>query len=80
MQYNIPYLKLKYVYILIMNIEDFYLDDEILEWYIYNYNNDDLKTFIKNLKYVYKYDEDKISKIFNNDKQFYNYWNDIMLK
>tara|TARA_R110002049_G_C9025561_1_gene551646 strand:- start:53 stop:244 length:192 start_codon:yes stop_codon:yes gene_type:complete len=63
-----------------MYIEDFYLDDDILEWYIFNYEDKDLTTFIKNLKHVYKYSDDKIYNIFNNDKQFYNYWNDKMLK
>jgi len=74
------HLKIKYVYILIMSIEDFVLDFVDLEWYIYNFNYDDLEIFIENLKYDYKYSDDKITSIFKDDKQFNTYWNNIMIK
>lgn len=63
-----------------MSIEDFVLDFVDLEWYIYNFNYDDLEIFIENLKYDYKYSDDKITSIFKDDKQFNTYWNNIMIK
>ena len=63
-----------------MNIEDFVLDFVDVEWYIYNFNYDDLEIFIENLKYDYKYSDDKITSIFKEDKQFNTYWNNIMIK
>tara|TARA_R110000824_G_scaffold128814_2_gene289908 strand:- start:2135 stop:2326 length:192 start_codon:yes stop_codon:yes gene_type:complete len=63
-----------------MNIEDFVLDFVDVEWYIYNFNYDDLEIFIENLKYDYKYSDDKITSIFKDDKQFNTYWNNIMIK
>ena len=63
-----------------MNIEDFDLDDDMLEWYSYNFIDADLTTFIENLKCLYKYSDDKIATIFKEDKKFNKYWNDIMLK
>lgn len=62
-----------------MNIEDFVLETDILEWYTYNFNDEDLKTFIENLKYDYKYSDEKITLIFKEDKQFNKYWNHIFL-
>ena len=89
MQYNIPYyLKLKYVYILIMcdsdnssdNIElykycidEFVEDIDRQEWYSYNYDWDYIDEFIDYYKTILKYENETIRAILKHDPIFFKY-------